>query len=289
MSSKPSSATPLSLSSLRELEGLPDRQRRLLLRAGLGLSLGGSAVLSACGGGGDNGSDNGGDASGNPGQGPGTAQVNSFALAVLPDTQFYSRYATTDENLQFQRKYGSTPFVAQTKWIADNAAALRIPFTIHLGDVVDQQGKPLQWQVADSAMKVLEAAKMPYAILAGNHDVISDVDYVDASSQSANTDAQRNLAKEPYLQAFPTTRAQQQATFGGRDPSGFHEYHVFNVDGNAFMVLSMSWRASDAAIAWARGVLAQHPTLPVILSTHQLLNIAADGVSPLEVPYGLML
>ncbi|WP_343639467.1 LamG-like jellyroll fold domain-containing protein [Roseateles sp.] len=289
MSSKPSSATPLSLSSLRELEGLPDRQRRLLLRAGLGLSLGGSAVLSACGGGGGNGSDNGGDASGNPAQGPGTAQVNSFALAVLPDTQFYSRYATTDENLQFQRKYGSTPFVAQTKWIADNAAALRIPFTIHLGDVVDQQGKPLQWQVADSAMKVLEAAKMPYAILAGNHDVISDVDYVDASSQSANTDAQRNLAKEPYLQAFPTTRAQQQATFGGRDPSGFHEYHVFNVDGNAFMVLSMSWRASDAAIAWARGVLAQHPTLPVILSTHQLLNIAADGVSPLEVPYGLML
>ena len=217
------------------------------------------------------------------------AQVSSFALAVLPDTQFYSRYATTDENLQFQRKYGSTPYVAQTKWIADNAAALRIPFTIHLGDVVDQQGKPLQWQVADSAMKVLESAKMPYSILAGNHDVISDVDYVDASSQSANTDAQRNLAKEPYLQAFPTTRAQQQSTFGGRDPSGFHEYHVINVDGNAFMVLSMSWRASDAAIAWARGVLAKHPTLPTILATHQLLNIAADGVSPLEVPYGLML
>jgi len=36
-------------------------------------------------------------------------------------------------------------------------------------------------------------------------------------------------------------------------------------------------------------VLAKHPTLPTILSTHQLLNIAADGVSPLEVPYGLML
>jgi len=288
MSSKHPSALSLPLSSLRQLEGLPDRQRRLLLRAGLGLSLGGAALLTACGGGDDNDGGSGPDAGGGTPAGT-PAQVSSFALAVLPDTQFYSRYATTDENLQFQRKYGSTPYVAQTKWIADNAAALRIPFTIHLGDVVDQQGKPLQWQVADSAMKVLESAKMPYAILAGNHDVISDVDYVDASSQSANTDAQRNLAKEPYLQAFPTTRAQQQSTFGGRDPSGFHEYHVINVDGNAFMVLSMSWRASDAAIAWARGVLAKHPTLPTILATHQLLNIAADGVSPLEVPYGLML
>ncbi len=55
------------------------------------------------------------------------AATTSFALAVLPDTQFYSRYATTDESQQFQRKYGSTPFDAQTRWIADNAAAYNIP------------------------------------------------------------------------------------------------------------------------------------------------------------------
>jgi hypothetical protein len=154
MSSKNPSAPLSPVSSLRELEGLPDRQRRLLLRAGLGLSVGGSALLAACGGGGDSSSSEG-------TQGPTATTVSSFALAVLPDAQFYARYATTDENLQFQRKYGSTPYVAQTKWIADNAAELRIPFTIHLGDVVDQQGKPLQWQVADAAMKVLESAKMP--------------------------------------------------------------------------------------------------------------------------------
>jgi len=272
----------------RSLEGIPDRQRRLLLKAGLGMSLGTSALLAACGGGDD------GTPSTNPGgTTPGgttpSTNVSSFALAVLPDTQFYSRYATTDENLQFQRKYGSTPFLAQTKWIAQNAANFRIPFTIHLGDVVDQQGKPNQWLIADEAMEVLESSKMPYSILAGNHDVISDVDYVNAASQASNTDAQRNLANEPYLKTFPTTRAQRQATFGGRDPSGFHEYHLFDVDGNQFMVLSMSWRASDTAIAWARGVLAKHPKVPVILSTHQLLNIGPDGVTPLEVPYGLML
>jgi len=56
MSSKNPRATSSTVSSLRELEGLPDRQRRLLLRAGLGLSMGGSALLAACGGGGDSGS-----------------------------------------------------------------------------------------------------------------------------------------------------------------------------------------------------------------------------------------
>ncbi|WP_082926513.1 LamG-like jellyroll fold domain-containing protein [Cupriavidus sp. D384] len=283
--------TPALPLDTRALEGIPDRQRRLLLRAGLGMSLGGSAaLLAACGGGDDAPAGS----SATPGAtAPGgttpAGKVSSFALAVLPDTQFYSRYATTDENLQFQRKYGSTPFLAQTKWITQNAASFRIPFTIHLGDVVDQQGKPLQWQIADEAMNVLERANAPYSILAGNHDVISDVDYVNASSQASNTDAQRNLANEPYLKTFPTTRAQRQTTFGGRDPSGFHEYHLFDVDGNQFMVLSMSWRASDAAITWARQVLADHPKVPVILSTHQLLNIGPDGVTPLEVPYGLML
>ena len=77
------------------------------------------------------------------------------------------------------RKYGSEPFQAQTRWVAQHAAALNIPFLAHLGDVVDQQGKPDQWKVASAAMKVLEDAKVPYSILAGNHDVIMDRDYVD--------------------------------------------------------------------------------------------------------------
>lgn len=40
--------------------------------------------------------------------------LTSFSIAVLPDTQFYSRYATTDESQQFQKAYGSTPYDAQT-------------------------------------------------------------------------------------------------------------------------------------------------------------------------------
>lgn len=262
-----------------------DPRRRSLLKAGLGATLmpvGGSLLLSACAS--DSEDD---DTSATPAPPP--RNISSFAVAVLPDTQFYSRYATDAENQQFMRKYGSEPYKAQTQWVADHAKSLDIPFLIHLGDVVDQQGKPDQWTVASKAMKILEDAKVPYSILAGNHDVILDRDYVDPSSQGSATDAQRNLAAEPYLQTFGTDRASKQATFGGRDPSGFHEYHIFQAEGQKFMVLSLSWRISDAGLAWANQVIRANPTLPVILVNHQLLNIDKDGITPLEVPYGLML
>jgi len=273
--------------------------RRHVLKLGASLLTvsGSSALLAACGGGGGS--------AGLPVLGPlpvpapapappaptpappAAAKISSFALAVMPDTQFYARYATAAESDQYDKRFGSAPFAAQTKWIAANAKALNIPFTIHLGDVVDQVTKPDQWKVADAAMKVLEDAKLPYSVLAGNHDVLWDVDY--ALNPTDGTDAGRDPAKEPYLQWFGAERAKKQATFGARDASGFHEYHVFEAQGQKFMVLSLSWRISDAGIAWARQVIAKNPTLPVILVNHQLLNIDADGTSPLETEYGKMI
>jgi hypothetical protein len=269
----------------------PPRRQVLKLGASL-LTVGGSgALLAACGGGGG----------GAPVLGPlpapapapappppaAPAKISSFALAVMPDTQFYARYATAAESDQYDKRFGSAPFAAQTKWIAANAKALNIPFTVHLGDVVDQVGKPDQWKVADAAMKVLEDAKLPYSVLAGNHDVLRDIDY--SIDPVGGTDANRTPANEPYIQWFGAERAKKQATFGARDPSGFHEYHVFEAQGQKFMVLSLSWRISDAGIAWARQMIAKNPTLPVILVNHQLLNIAPDGTSPLETDYGKML
>lgn len=272
----------------------PPRRQMLKLGASL-LTVGGSsALLAACGGGGTDSLVIGPMPAPPPAPASAPApaapaaetKISSFALAVMPDTQFYSRYATAD-NDQFSKRFGSTPFAAQTKWIAANAKALNIPFAIHLGDVVDQVRVPGEWVVADAAMKILEDAKLPYSVLAGNHDVLSDIDY--SIDRVGGTDADRTPANEPYIRTFGPDRAKKQATFGARDPSGFHEYHVFEAQGQKFMVLSLSWRVSDAGIAWARQAIAKNPTLPVILVNHQLLNIGADGSSPLETDYGKML
>jgi len=270
-----------------------DARRRVLVQAGLGgwllPALGATSLLTACGSGSDDDDDagNGGGDDGGTTPPPAPAKVSSFGLVVLPDTQFYSRYATEETGNQFRKLYGSEPYLAQTQWIVRSAAALKVPFVIHLGDVVDQVGRPQQWEVADTAMKVLEDGGVPYSILAGNHDVLRDIGY--DRDPVGGTDADRDLSQEPYLQWFGTERASKQPTFGGRHPSGFHEYHIFEAEGQQFLVLSLSWRASDDALAWASQVLQTHSSLPAILVNHQLLAIDNDSTSPLEVDYGLML
>ena len=89
-----------------------------------------------------------------PSQGPQLGE-NSFMLAVLPDTQYYS--------LAWPGIY-----TAQTSWIAANSQRRRIAYVFHLGDIVDQNS-PLEWQRAAEAMWLLEGI-VPYALATGNHD-----------------------------------------------------------------------------------------------------------------------
>lgn len=203
--------------------------------------------------------------------------ASRFTFTVLPDTQFYSRYSAD----QFQPRYGTDPFATQTKWIADNAEALHIPFTAHVGDVVDRATVDAEWEAADRAIQNLEDAGRPYSILTGNHDVLD--------SNDALVDTDYDLAAEPFLKWFGPERAADVATYQGSDPTGLSSYHIFEAEGQGFMVLTLPWRVSDATIAWADAVMAEHPTVPVILTSHEVLNIDADGESPRETDYGLML
>lgn len=267
-------------------------RRRTLIKASMGtwvLPAGLASLLTACGSDDDDDDapDTGGGDDGAVAPPPAPKLLSSFGLVVLPDTQFYARYATEETGNQFGKLFGSEPFMAQTDWIAQSAKALNVPFVIHVGDVVDQVSRPQQWEVADAAMKRLETAGVPYSILAGNHDVLQDIGF--ESDPVNGTDASRDLAAEPYLKWFGEDRASAQRTFGGRDASGFHEYHIFEAEGQQFLVLSLSWRVSDAGLAWANQVLQTHSSLPAILVNHQLLAIANDAKSPLEVDYGLML
>lgn len=203
--------------------------------------------------------------------------ASRFTLAVLPDTQFYSRYSAE----QFQPRYGTDPFATQTQWIAENAEALHIPFTAHVGDVVDRATVEGEWQAADNAISNLEEAGQSYSILTGNHDVL------DSSDDLVDTDY--DLSAEPFLKWFGTERAAADPSYRGSDPTGFSRYHVFEAEGQQFMVLTLPWRVSDATLAWADAVMAEHPTLPVILTSHEVLNIEADGETPRETEYGMML
>jgi 3',5'-cyclic AMP phosphodiesterase CpdA len=246
------------------------RRSRLTAAAGAGLVAAVAAVATA-----------GGLATAAPAEAAGTEPASRFTLAVLPDTQFYSRYAESQFEKPDRYGEGNNPFAVQTRWLAENADTLHIPFVAHLGDVVDQVNQDVEWRTADEAMRTLDEADLPYSILAGNHDVRNSADDV--------FDDQYDLASEPYLQYFGKDRSAGQSTYGGSDPTGMNTYHLFEAEGQQFMVLALSWRASDATLRWADEVMAQHPTVPVILTSHEVLNIEADGVTPKETEYGLRL
>src|SRR5262245_38762292 len=103
-----------------------------------------------------------------------------FSLAVLPDTQMYSRY-------------NGSMFQAQTRWIADHALSDNIAFTTHLGDVVDRNYQEYEWQNADRAMSILDTKRLPYTILAGNHDLLNATQF----------DNERDIRREPFMRYFP--------------------------------------------------------------------------------------
>lgn len=201
------------------------------------------------------------------------ANASRFTLAVLPDTQFYSRYAAD----QFIPRYGKDPFQVQTEWIAEHADDLNIPFVTHVGDVVDRAGNDGEWVAADRAMDVLDAAQVPYGILAGNHDVNNSSDSVE--------DTDYVVANERYWQNFGPGKRPEPTTLGGYDATGFSQWHVFEAQGQRFLSMSLPWRASAETLAWAKGVI-EEQNLPTILSSHDLIGIQADAVTGVESGYG---
>ncbi|WP_295837016.1 LamG-like jellyroll fold domain-containing protein [uncultured Microbacterium sp.] len=200
---------------------------------------------------------------------------SSFVLPVLPDTQFYSRYSAS----QFMPQYGTNPFEVQNQWIVDNKAALNIPFALQLGDVVDQQWVSGEWDAADRAMKILENGRVPYSIIPGNHDV------ADQSARSSTGNAAN------YLARFGATRlaAQAGSTLLGTFQNGYSSAYRFTAEGRPFIVLSLGWNASDDTFAWAQGILDSQPGVPVILTSHAIIGIAQDQVSPESWWYGDLL
>lgn len=184
------------------------------------------------------------------------AEYNSstFSIAILPDTQFYSR-----DNAKM--------FDAQTRWIVDHANENNILITAHLGDVVHRAKQRYEWENADTAISILEAGRMPYSILAGNHDLLNQREYDDVRDQD----------KEPFSYYFPIKRMQNQPTYGGHSPSQFNSYHLVEAGGQQFLILALDWRMSDESFSWVQKVLNKHPYLPTILTTHDLANVTRTG------------
>ncbi|MGC0372831.1 LamG-like jellyroll fold domain-containing protein [Streptomyces sp. SAI-229] len=184
------------------------------------------------------------------------AESPRFALAVLPDTQYLFDADSADP----------APLRETFRYLAAERSRANIAFMTHLGDVTEH-GTEDEIGLAADTFRLLHG-KVPYSVLAGNHDV------------SSSTDDQRGGSA--YLSAFGPGRYRSMPTFGGASPDGYNSYHVLRAAGRRWLVLALDWRVSDKGLAWAQEVLDAHHDLPAVLTTHDIAWSGDDGEAQLS-------
>src|ERR1700756_1673631 len=140
---------------------------------------------------------------------------SDFTIVALPDTQSYS------EN------YPQT-FTAQTQWIANNASTLNIQAVVGLGDIVQTATNAWEWQNADTSVKLLDNAKIPYFLAIGNHDYSNFQDASGRTSETTNFNAY-----------FGPSRYQNYPWYKGQFPPGSNEnfYGILTINGTQYLFL----------------------------------------------------
>ncbi|MEU3185465.1 LamG-like jellyroll fold domain-containing protein [Streptomyces sp. NPDC006923] len=179
-----------------------------------------------------------------------------FALAVLPDTQYLFDADSADP----------APLKETFTYLVSEREKANIAFMTHLGDVTEH-GTEEEIALAADTFRTIHG-KVPYSVLAGNHDI-------------AGADDQRG--DSAYLREFGPRRFASMPTFGGSSPDGYNSYHVLRAAGREWLVLALDWRASEKGLTWAQGVLDAHRTLPAVLTTHDIASAdSGDGRAQLS-------
>lgn len=169
-----------------------------------------------------------------------------FSFVWMSDTQYYS-----ETYFQYYRD--------NVAWIRDNLDEYKIKYVIHTGDIVDESDKEYQWLEADKNMKVLDDAKIPYGVLAGNHDV----------------DHQKGSYLD-YWKWFGEDRFKDQPTFGGSYNNNMGHYDLVSAGGNDFIIVYMGWGLGDAEIDWMDKIVKQYPNRKAILAFHEYLLVSGN-------------
>ena len=119
---------------------------------------------------------------------------------------------------------------------------MNIKYVFHTGDLVDTAEDANQWNNANQAMKTLDMGKVPYGVLAGNHDVGHKTgDYTE------------------FYKYFGENRFTSQDNYGESYKNNHGHYDLVSANGNDFIMVYMGWGVNDEDITWMNKVLAEHP------------------------------
>lgn len=191
-----------------------------------------------------------------------------FSIAVIPDTQGEVQASSPGNppNLNDRR------FLNRAQWLAAQRTTLNLKFVAHSGDVVNWgERDEHQYTVVSQGIKPLDDAGIPYSMAIGNHDTRA---VCAGGSACPGESAAVNVRQTPLFNQYFNGRFRNQA---GQFQTGKvdNAYSLFDAGGTQWMVLVLELWPRQAAIDWAKGVVASHPQANVIVVTHAYLN--GDG------------
>lgn len=234
-------------------------------------------------------------------------KCGDFTVAVIPDTQNYTDYR--------HQKWSGFKFDAieqfhdQLKWIRANArsAGGDVVFATHVGDVwqhyskwmdPEHEKRGFKWvpnagstvamspkvhvrgyeiPAAGEAFQLL-AGQLPFSVVPGNHDY--DALWTDPAHPPKEGDVGfRHVGGlTGYLTQFSSesTLFKGQLWYVGSHDGGADSAQIFTAGQCKFLHIGLQYHAPDASLAWARDIIARHPGVPTIVTTHDYLHRAGE-------------
>ena len=185
----------------------------------------------------------------------GTARKNSILKGKVPERAEYDfTFAWLSDTQYYSASYPEI-YSKMTKYIADKAKEQNVAYAIHTGDLVDNMDSASQWKNADQSMKLLEKAKIPYGVLAGNHDV-----------------GHTAYNYSEFSNYFGENRFKNNSVFGETPNNNRDHYDLVSVGGKDFIIVYLGWGLKDSSIDWANDVLKKNSGRMAILCTHGYIN-----------------
>ncbi len=163
-----------------------------------------------------------------------------FSLIVVPDTQYYTL---------------GNPHILDDMmaWAAETVDEHDTAFLLHEGDVTHENSEE-EWSNARASFDFIEGV-LPYAVCVGNHDEIDDEEH------------------SWFDATFPLEAVSGEPWFGGtyRSDSLDSAWFEFEGGGVPWLIVTLTYGPDEDELAWADGVLADHPDHRAILLTHAYL------------------
>lgn len=174
-----------------------------------------------------------------------------FTLVWISDTQSYTYY-----NEYFYI------FPQMMDWVSNNIERHNIVAMLHTGDVTENGWRDSCWVPIDEGLKKIEG-KLPYLIVAGNHDLGSKLQEYGS-----------------YLQRNFVTQMDEQTKY--QDGKGC--YMTFEAGGTDFIVVGLGYdMLAQEDMDWACSVFDAHADHVGIFITHSYLGLTGNS------PHGKLL